>query len=163
MAAKTTKNAPATKKAAAKKTPAKASPKGAKPSAPAPKPAPKAPAPKAVQATPKAPAPKAPPAEQAYDVKSGPKQGRISGYHIDTDRPVAHGVARRSAGTIGGRLWAIFDKMAEKVESVAELKISEVKASKLVEGFNANKVAIEFYLWRKFQGVRGRGSKQKIG
>lgn len=150
MAAKTTKTAPATKKAAsAKKTAAKPAPKAPKP-------------PKAVRATPKAPVPKAPKVEQPYDVKTGPKQGRIRGYHIDAERLTAHGVVRRSAGTIGGRLWAIFDKMAEKVDSVADLKISEVKAAKDVEGFNMNKVAIEFYLWRKFQGVRGRGSKQKV-
>lgn len=97
-----------------------------------------------------------------YDVKRGPTQGRISGYHIDADRAEKHGVKRRSAGTIGGRLWATFDKLAAKAGGPAKLEIAVVKASKDVADFNANKVVIEFYYWRRFHGVRGRGKKQKV-
>jgi hypothetical protein len=97
-----------------------------------------------------------------YDVRNGPTQGRIVGYHIDEDRETKHGVKRRSSGTIGGRLWAIFDKMAAKAGGAAKLEIGVVKESPLVDGFNANKVLIEFYVWRKFNGVRGRGKKQKV-
>lgn len=146
----------------------KAKPKAAKPKAA--KPAPKAkkaakPA-KAKKAAPaKKAAKKAAPARKAaaeYDVKNGPTQGRISGYHIDTDRDEKHGVSRRSAGTIGGRLWAIFDKLAAKAGKPKDLEIAVVKASALVADFNANKVVIEFYYWRRYNGVRGRGRKQKV-
>src|SRR5690606_36775400 len=123
----------------------------------------KAPAKKAAKkvAAKKAAPRKAAPAEE-YDVKHGPTQGRISGYHIDADRDEKHGVKRRSAGTIGGRLWAIFDTMAAKAGGAEKLEIAVVKESKLVADFNANKVVIEFYYWRRYHGVRGRGKKQKV-
>lgn len=104
----------------------------------------------------------APKAVQEYDVKNGPTQGRISGYHIDQDRDEKHGVKRRSAGTIGGRLWAIFDKLATKAGGPAKLEIATVKEHKDVADFNQNKVVIEFYYWRRYHGVRGRGKKQKV-
>lgn len=131
-------------------------------------PAKKAPAKKAVKKAAKKVARKAAskPARAAvveeYDVKHGPTQGRISGYHIDEERPVKHGVKKRSNGTIGGRLWAIFDTMAEKAGGPAKLEIAVVKESPKVAEFNKNKVLIEFYLWRKHNGVRGRGRKQKV-
>jgi hypothetical protein len=97
-----------------------------------------------------------------YDVKHGPTQGRIRGYHIDTDRDEKHGVKRRSAGTIGGRLWSIFDKLSAKTGKAQDLDIATVKAHKDVGPFNPNKVVIEFYYWRRYHGVRGRGKKQKV-
>lgn len=99
---------------------------------------------------------------EVYDVKNGPTQGRISGYHIDTDRDEKHGVKRRSAGTIGGRLWAIFDKLAAKAGGPEKVEIALAKESPLVADFNGNKVVIEFYYWRRYNGVRGRGKKQKV-
>lgn len=109
----------------------------------------------------KVPAKKAKPVNVGeYNVKTGPTQGRISGYHIDEERPTKHGVTKRSAGTIGGRLWSIFDRMAKG--SPKDLLIAKVKESTLVEAFNENKVVIEFYYWRRFNGVRGRGKKQKV-
>lgn len=125
--------------------------------APAPKPAKKAvPAKKAAKKAAKKTA------AVQYDPKSGPTQGRITGYHIDADRDEKHGVKRRSAGTIGGRLWAIFDKLSAKAGGPQKLEIGVVKESKDVAGFNANKVVIEFYYWRRYHGVRGRGKKQKV-
>ena len=126
---------------------------------------PKAPAKKAVKkvaAKKAAPARKPAAEREEYDVKHGPTQGRISGYHIDTDRDEKHGVKRRSAGTIGGRLWAIFDKLAAKAGGAEKLEIAVVKEHKDVVDFNANKVVIEFYYWRRYHGVRGRGKKQKV-
>ena len=152
VAAKAKKSAPA------KKAPAKAAPA-------APAPAKKAPAKKAakkVAAKKAAPARKPAAEREEYDVKNGPTQGRISGYHIDTDRDEKHGVKRRSAGTIGGRLWAIFDKLAAKAGGAEKLEIAAVKEHKDVADFNANKVVIEFYYWRRYHGVRGRGKKQKV-
>lgn len=136
----------------------------AKPQAAA-KPSPAKPAGKPAAKKAPAKAKKAVPAKaaQAYDVKTGPTQGRISGYHIDTDRDEKHGVKRRSAGTIGGRLWSIFDKLASKAGGAAKLEIADVKAHKEVADiFNPNKVVIEFYYWRRYHGVRGRGKKQKV-
>lgn len=97
-----------------------------------------------------------------YDPKHGPTQGRIRGYVIDADRDEKHGVKRRSAGTIGGRLWAAFDKLSARAGGPEKLEIAAVKDHKDVANFNKNKVVIEFYLWRKYHGVRGRGKKQKV-
>lgn len=99
---------------------------------------------------------------EEYDVKNGPTQGRIRGYHIDTDRDERHGVKRRSAGTIGGRLWAIFAKLSTAAGGPEKLEIAAVKENKEIALFNRNKVLIEFYLWRRYMGVRGRGRKQKV-
>lgn len=117
---------------------------------------------KAAKKAPAKKARKAAPVRQEYDPKHGPKQGRISGYHIDEDREEKHGVTRRSTGTIGGSLWAIYDRMAAKAGGPAKLLIADVKVSPLVSEYNANKVVIEFYYWRRFNGVRGRGRKQKV-
>jgi hypothetical protein len=87
------------------------------------------------------------------------KQGRIKGYKIDADLPVKHGVRKCSAGCIGGQLWALFDSMAKG--KPATLARATVRASKRIEPYNPNKVTIEFYKWRRFHGVRGRGKKQK--
>lgn len=159
VAAKAKKSAPAKKAVPAKKSagaakPATASSRKASTKPATKKAAKKAPAKKAAR---KAAAP-----AQEYDVKNGPTQGRISGYHIDQDRDEKHGVKRRSAGTIGGRLWAIFDKLAAKAGSAKDLLIATVKESPLVADFNDNKVVIEFYYWRRYHGVRGRGRKQKV-
>lgn len=134
-----TKPAPAKKSAPAKKAPAKKT--AAKKAAPVRK---------AAQQT------------EEYDVKHGPTQGRIRGYHIDTDRDERHGVKRRSAGTIGGRLWAIFAKLSAAAGGPEKLEIAAVKENKEIALFNKNKVLIEFYLWRRYMGVRGRGRKQKV-
>lgn len=134
-----TKPAPAKKSAPAKKAPAKKT--AAKKAAPVRKAAQQA---------------------EEYDVKNGPTQGRIRGYHIDTDRDERHGVKRRSAGTIGGRLWAIFAKLSTAAGGPEKLEIGVVKENKEIALFNKNKVLIEFYLWRRYMGVRGRGRKQKV-
>jgi uncharacterized membrane protein YkoI len=147
-ASKAKKSAPAKKAAPAKPAPAaKASAKKAA---------------KKVAAKKAAPARKPAKVAEEYDVKNGPTQGRISGYHIDTDRDEKHGVKRRSAGTIGGRLWAIFDKLAAKAGGPEKVEIAVVKESPLVADFNDNKIVIEFYYWRRYNGVRGRGRKQKV-
>lgn len=150
-------------KAVVKNTLAKASKAPAKKAAPAKKSAPvkKAPA-KKVPAKKAAPVRKAVAKADEYDVRNGPTQGRISGYHIDPDRDEKHGVKRRSAGTIGGRLWAIFDAMSAKAGGPEKLEIAVVKEAKAVADFNPNKVVIEFYYWRRYHGVRGRGRKQKV-
>ena len=135
MAAKTSKTTPATKKAAAKKTAAKAAPKAAKPSAPAPKPAPKAPAPKAVQATPKAPSPKA-----AAEVFKRPEK----------EGPCA-------------QLWALFDKLQAKLPKGELLPVATAKEAAAKLELHPTTCTIQFYHWRRNLGVRGRGSKQKVG
>lgn len=98
----------------------------------------------------------------AYDPANGPTSGRITGYVIDRDREERFGVKRRSAGTIGGRLWAMFDAMQTEFGGAHLVPVATVKERAAAGGFNANKTTIEFYLWRKFMGVRGRGAKQKV-
>lgn len=167
-AAKAPTKAPVAPKAApAKPAKAKPAPKSqvaaqlaAEADAEAPKaPAKKAPAKKAAQVRkPAEPKPQA----DAYDPVAGATQGRISGYRIDTDRQERHGMRRRSAGTIGGRLWAIYDEFSKAASGAEKVEIAKVKEDARIKEFNANKVVIEFYCWRKWNGVRGRGKKQKV-
>lgn len=161
--------APAKPKAApAKPAKAKPAPKSqvaaqlaAEADAEAPKaPAKKAPAKKAAQVRKPATPPEAP--ADAYDPVHGATQGRIRGYSIDTDRQERHGMRRRSAGTIGGRLWAIYDEFSKAAGGAEKVEIAKVKEDARIKEFNANKVVIEFYCWRKWNGVRGRGKKQKV-
>ena len=65
---------------------------------------------------------------------------------------------RRSAGTIGGRLWALFDTLCAQAGAAEKLEIAVVKANPHAQLFNRNKVVIEFYQWRKFNGISGRAS-----
>lgn len=145
--------------------------------APAPKPkaVPKAPsAPKAAAKGKPAPTAPAKPRKAATE-----PQGRLPGetvysreallsaggklYVIDKDRPTKHGITRPSAGTIGGRLWAVYEAIAKSERAKPhELPVATVKAHELASKYNANKVMIEFYRWRRFNGVRGSGSKQKV-
>jgi hypothetical protein len=139
---------------------------------PAAAPATKAPAKKAkAKPAAKKPAAKKSPAQKAaakrakrklpptVEYTRGVTKGRIKGYKIDADLPVKHNVRRPSSGCIGGALWALFDSMAKG--KPASISRATVKASKRLEPYNPNKVTIEFYKWRRFNGVRGRGKKQK--
>lgn len=79
-----------------------------------------------------------------------------TGLKIEKVREERNGVKRPS---IGGKCRAVWDALDELQ---AELEAGEVVTSKMVkdlatdEGWNANNASIEFYQWRKFNGVTGR-------
>ena len=79
-----------------------------------------------------------------------------TGLKIEKVREERNGVKRPS---IGGKCRAVWDALDQLQ---AELEAGEVVTSKMVkdlatdEGWNANNASIEFYQWRKFNGVTGR-------
>lgn len=77
-----------------------------------------------------------------------------TGIKIEKNREERNGVKRPS---LGGACRAIWD--ACDAYQAAEGKAPSVKAVKEmaeVKGWNPNNASIEYYLWRKFNGIRGR-------
>lgn len=104
------------------------------------KPGKKAPAPKVV---PLAHTPRA-----AAATSTGPK------YRIEKDRDTQNGITRPSAGTKCGDVWAFLDKAAKG--NPASLTLAGLKAVAADQGFNVTNAVIEFYRWRRFNGIVGR-------
>lgn len=84
-----------------------------------------------------------------------------AGYQIEKGRAEAHGLRRPSSTTIAGNLWAMFDTLAAQVGGVTGMtaKLARDGADKVA--INKNQAVIEFYRWRKFNGVRGRVNLKK--
>lgn len=129
----------------------------AKPAAkPAPAPAPAMTAsmgtPVAAKPGKKAPAPKVVPLAHtqraAAATSTGPK------YRIQKDRVTQHGITRPSAGTKCGDVWDFLDKAAKG--NPATLTLASLKAVASDQGFNVTNAVIEFYRWRRFNGIVGR-------
>lgn len=74
------------------------------------------------------------------------------GLKIEKDRPEQHGVKRPSAG---GKCRAVWDAL--DLEPTADSK--RVKALAVEHGWNPANASIEFYQWRKYNGITGRVAK----
>ena len=79
-----------------------------------------------------------------------------SGLKIEKDREEQNGVKRPSAGGLCRAIWDQLDAMTEAGE---ETTIKTIKAHAEREGWNLNNTSIEFYQWRKFNGIQGRQPK----
>lgn len=82
--------------------------------------------------------------------------GRVStkGITIQKDRQVRNGVRRPSEGTVCADVWAQFDRNPQLTsKDLPEL------ADK--HGWNRNNVSCEFYVWRKFNGIKGNAKSAK--
>jgi hypothetical protein len=74
-----------------------------------------------------------------------------TGLRIEKDRPEANGVKRPS---IGGKCRAIWDALDAHAEATGDDPTSkDVKALAATHGWNPNNASIEFYQWRKFNGI----------
>jgi len=74
-----------------------------------------------------------------------------TGLKIEKDREERNGIKRPS---IGGKCRAIWDAMDAHAESTGDDPTSkDVKAMAAEHGWNPNNASIEFYQWRKFNGI----------
>lgn len=110
-------------------------------------------APKLEASTTEAPDPEQP-ADPAPEVQVQHVAAEAEGKRkIEKDRPEQNGVKRPSAGGLCRAVWDFCDSLhtAEAVPTVAQVKL-EAEA----RGWNSNNASIEYYQWRKFNGIRGR-------
>ena len=74
-----------------------------------------------------------------------------TGLKIEKDRPEQNGVKRPS---IGGKCRAVWDALDAYRAETGELPtIKTVKELAADEGWNPNNASIEYYQWRKFNGI----------
>lgn len=79
------------------------------------------------------------------------------GLVIEKDRPTQNGVTRPSAG---GRCRAVWDALSAYQRETGEVPTAMVVRELAADlGFNPNNASIEFYQWRKFNGITGRAKK----
>jgi len=92
-------------------------------------------------------------ANTGKEIRTGYTRENVSkGYNIEKDRPKQNGVTRPSSGTVCGQVWAAFDAQPT-------VTAKELPALAEAHGWNKNNVSCEFYVWRKFNGIRGRQAK----
>lgn len=75
------------------------------------------------------------------------------GIKIEKEREERNGIKRPS---IGGTCRAIWDAMDELVAQGETPTAKDVRSMANDRNWNANNASIEFYQWRKFNGIRGR-------
>lgn len=83
--------------------------------------------------------------------EAAPEQPTGTGLKIEKDRPEQNGIKRPSAG---GKCRAIWDALDSFRAETGELPTSKtVKELATDEGWNPNNASIEYYQWRKFNGI----------
>lgn len=73
-----------------------------------------------------------------------------TGLKIQKDRPEQNGIKRQSAGSVGDRLWALFDSIGK------DCTLMQAKAMAEAYGLSTTSAAIALYRWRKFNGYTGK-------
>lgn len=76
-----------------------------------------------------------------------------SGLKIEKAREERNGIKKPS---VGGQCRAVWDALDDMVAVGTQPTAKQVKALAEERGWNANNASIEFYQWRKFNGIRGR-------
>lgn len=80
-----------------------------------------------------------------------------TGIKIEKGREERNGIKRPSAGGKCRAVWDALDEYVELEGTQPDAKV--VKAWALENGWNPNNASIEFYQWRKFNGITGRAPK----
>lgn len=80
-----------------------------------------------------------------------------AGYTIEKDRPEQNGLKRPSAGGMCRAVWDALDALRASTGAVPT--VAQAKAMAPANNWNINNVTIEFYNWRKFNGITGRAAK----
>ena len=76
-----------------------------------------------------------------------------SGLRIEKAREERNGIKKPS---VGGQCRAVWDALDDMVAAGTQPTAKQVKALAEERGWNPNNASIEFYQWRKFNGIRGR-------
>lgn len=80
-----------------------------------------------------------------------------SGFKIEKEREEKNGVKRPS---IGGMCRAVWDALDSVVTAGGSPTAKDVKAMSEKNSWNVNNASIEFYNWRRFNGISGRKTKK---
>lgn len=80
-----------------------------------------------------------------------------SNYTIEKDRPEQNGIKRPSAGGLCRAVWDAMD--AIRVASGLVPTTQQVRDTATANGWNTNNAMIEFYQWRRYNGIVGRAPK----
>ncbi len=104
-------------------------------------------------------APVAPAPAPALPVVDKPVQVAV-GLKIEKDRPEQNGIKRPSEGGRCRAVWDALDAYRTETGDVPTAKV--VAALAADEKWNPNNASIEFYQWRKFNGITGRTPKAKV-
>lgn len=87
-----------------------------------------------------------------------PRASQRSTYTIEKNRPEQNGIKRPSAGGLCRAVWDAMDELRE--QNGGNVPTSDmVRALAGTKGWNINNAMIEFYQWRKFNGITGRAAK----
>lgn len=92
-----------------------------------------------------------------YDMRKASKAATGKGLKIEKDREERNGVKRPSAGGACRAVWDFLDGVVKNTG--IQPTIALVKEEAETAGWNVNNASIEFYQWRKFNGIRGRQPK----
>lgn len=68
-------------------------------------------------------------------------------------RPEANGVKRPGAHTLCGAIWAYLDALQGSTGNAA---VSAAKQHAATQGWDSTTIVVQFYRWRKFNGIVGR-------
>lgn len=77
---------------------------------------------------------------------------------IEKNRAVAHGVTRPSAGGKCRVVWDACDMLRTQGNGTIP-SVTAIKQYATDNGWNVNNAQIEYYAWRKHNGIRGRTAK----
>lgn len=89
-----------------------------------------------------------------------PVAEKATGLVIEKDRPEQNGVKRPSTGGLCRAVWDAC--WAHQEETGVPPTAKEVKAIAEAKGWNANNASIEYYQWRKYNGISGRITKAPV-
>lgn len=95
-------------------------------------------------------------AEVSKETPVAPAVPATTGLKIEKNREERNGVKRPS---IGGMCRAVWDLLDSVVAAGSQPSAKDVKQAAVTHGWNPNNASIEFYQWRKFNGIRGRQKK----
>lgn len=94
---------------------------------------------------------------QEPDAPAPKAEPKTTGLIIEKNRPEQNGVKRPSAGGLCRAVWDACWAHQEITGTPPTAK--EVKAIAETNGWNPNNASIEYYQWRKFNGITGRVAK----